>query len=145
MTIRSAIPYLILHGRAREALSFYERALGANVEGVTLFGEGHHDCPDARTGLVMHASLRIGEALLMMSDGPDEASPSGSAVVSVALDFDAEGELRRCFEVLVAGGSPVVPPHHAPWGAVFAAAIDRFGVSWMLNSTKASGPSRPSA
>lgn len=136
-TIQAATPYLILAGRARRALDLYASALGARAEVVQRFGDVDQSCPQARRDLVMHASLRVGNALIMLSDGPEEApAPAGPSAVSVALDFDDEAELRRCFDALAVGGQPIMPVMDAPWGALFGVVQDELGVSWMLNCSK---------
>jgi PhnB protein len=87
--------------------------------------------------MVMHAALRVGNALVMLSDGPEEAQGSpGRGAVSVALDFDDQAELRRTFDALVTTGKSVMPVFDAPWGALFGVVEDEFGISWMLNCTK---------
>jgi PhnB protein len=67
-------PYLFFNGRCEEAVDFYRNALGAEVEMMMRF----KDSPDPKPpGLlapgfenkVMHASLRIGGAVVMASDG----------------------------------------------------------------------------
>lgn len=137
MSIQAATPYLILRGQAQNAIGLYTRALDAKTEVVQRFGDVDGSCPAARKDLIMHAALRVGNALLMLSDGPEEATaPPGHNAVSVALDFDDEGELRRTFEALAATGKSVMPVSDAPWGALFGVVEDQFGISWMLNHSK---------
>lgn len=134
MTIRSATPYLVVRGRAHEAIALYARALGAKTETLQRFGDVDAHCPEARKDLVMHAALRVGEALVMLSDGPQPTDPPREQpTCSVALDFDDEAQLRQAFRSLSVNGTPVMSPFTAPWGALFAAVVDEFGVSWMLN------------
>ena len=137
MTIRSATPYLILDGRAERALTLYAQALGARVENLQRFGDADDSCPQAQRDRVMHAALRVGEALLMLSDGDQAAPPGGRGAVSIALDFADEAELRARFAALVETGKAIVAPFDAPWGAVFGVAVDELGVQWMLSCTRA--------
>ena len=37
MTIKSATPYLILNGKAEQAIAFYQSALGAKLEALQRF------------------------------------------------------------------------------------------------------------
>ena len=73
----SVQPYLFFNGRCEEALEFYRNALGAEVEMLSRF----KDAPDpgmAEPGMenkVMHASFRIGETILMASDGRCDGQP----------------------------------------------------------------------
>jgi PhnB protein len=134
MTIKSATPYLILNGRAQQAISLYKEALGAEAHGLQRFGDVDKSCPAARRDLVMHAELRFGDAVLMLSDGPGEGPVPTSSAVQVALALDDGAELRRVFSALSAGGTVIEQPMDAPWGDVFAALGDRFGVGWMLTA-----------
>lgn len=133
MAIQSATPYFILGGKARQAIALYESALGAHVKSLSRFGDVDQSCPEARKDLVMHAELQIGDAVVMMSDGPDEAPPQGSGSVSVALQLDDANEARRCFDALAASGLVVQPLFDSPWGTLFGVVNDTFGVSWMFD------------
>ncbi|HWV39814.1 MAG TPA: VOC family protein [Vulgatibacter sp.] len=137
MQIKTATPYLMLFGQANEAIAFYQEALGAKVESLQRFGDAMGaNCPEAQRERVMHAALRIDGALIFLSDGgPDAPPPPGGRVV-VALDIDGADRARACFEALAAGGKVIEPLFDAPWGALFGALQDRFGIGWMFNSTK---------
>ncbi|HTV22207.1 MAG TPA: VOC family protein [Polyangiaceae bacterium] len=132
MTIKAATPYLILNGKADEAIEFYRSTLGAKEEVRLRFGDVDDSCPVAMKQRVMHCALRVGGALVMLSDGPGEGALPPTGIVSVALDFDDANELRRVFDALSASGKVIEKVIQASWG-LFAALHDRFGVSWMLN------------
>lgn len=135
MTIKAATPYLILQGKADEAIEFYRGALRATPEALIRFGDMDGSCPVARRQLVMHCVLRFGSALIMLSDGPGEGALPPTGIVSVALDLDDAEELRRIFEALAASGTVIEGIIDAPWGGLFGALRDRYGVSWMFNCT----------
>jgi PhnB protein len=134
MTIKSATPYLILNGRAKQAIELYRQALGAEVATVQRFGDVDGSCPEARKDLVMHAELKLGETVLMLSDGPGEGPVPTSGAVQVALALDDAAQLRRVYDILAEGGKTIEKPMDAPWGDVFGALADRFGVGWMLTA-----------
>lgn len=138
MTIQAATPYLILHGKADRAIEFYRGALRANTEALVRFGDMNQSCPVAQRQLVMHAALRVGQALIMLSDGPGEGEAPRGGAVSVALDLDDAAETRRVFDALAASGTVIQPIMDAPWGGLFGALIDQFGISWMFNSRSTS-------
>ncbi|MFO7181490.1 MAG: VOC family protein [Pseudomonadota bacterium] len=137
MTLKTATPYLILGGRAEQAIALYREALGATVETLQRFGDVDGSCPEARRHHVMHAALRAGNALLLMSDGPGEGPPPSFGAVCVALDWDDADQARRSFDQLAATGHVVEPLFDAPWGALFGVVRDAFGVVWMFNASKA--------
>lgn len=134
MAVKTAIPYLILNGQAERALEQYKSVLGGEVTTLQRFGEVDQSCPEANRNLIMHAELRVDDALLMLSDGPGHAPVPTEGAVQVALGLDGETTLRRVFDALSAGGRVVCPPINAPWGGVFCSFADRYGVGWMLTS-----------
>lgn len=139
MSIQTATPYLILGGKAREAIALYERAFGATTQNVQRFGDVDASCPAARRDFVMHAELRLDGATLMLSDGAAEAAatsapaPAGDAKISVAIGADEEASARRAFDALAEHGTIIQPLFAAPWGGIFGVVHDQFGVSWMFN------------
>ena len=134
MAIKSATPYLILGGRADEAIPFYERALGLRLESLQRFGDSMHDCPVALEDQVMHAVLQHGGTTIFLADGAPDGVPPPGGTVNVALDFDSEESLRRSFDLLAEGGKVVQAVIQAPWG-LFGALQDRFGINWMFSTT----------
>ncbi len=137
MSIRAATPYFLLNGRTEQAIALYQQALGARTETLQRFGDMPGGCPAALKNRVMHAELRVGGAVLMMSDGPqDTPQAPGGGNVSVALSFDDPAQLRRGFDALAATGKVIQPVIDAPWGGLFGVVQDEFGISWMVNSDK---------
>jgi PhnB protein len=135
MTLKAITPYLILNGKAEQAIALYVGALGATVEAKMRFGDVQPNCPDALKDSVMHAALRVGSVPLMLSDGGGDgsATTAGTNNVEVALDFSDVAEAHRCFDALGSGGKVREPLAAAPWGALFGALTDKFGIQWMFN------------
>jgi len=136
MAIRTAVPYLTLDGKAQEAIQFYERALGAKVESLQRFGDVMPSCPDAMKNQVMHAVVRLGDATIFLSDGSPQNKAIAGNQVQVALDIQGESQGREAFEALSEGGTVHQPMIDAPWGALFGALQDRYGIAWMFNVSK---------
>ena len=135
MTNTSIQPYLFFGGRCEEAIEFYTQALGAQLEMLMR----HRDSPDPHPpGLlqpgfedkVMHASLRIGEAVIMASDGCDDKTRFDGFRLSLALPTE-EGA-RRAFAGLSDGGTVQMPLTKTFWSPCFGMVTDRFGVGWMI-------------
>src|SRR3569832_2837118 len=107
MTIQ---PYLFFDGRCDEALNFYKKALGAQVEMLMRFkeappqkpGEGcNGPMPDGEK--VMHASFKVGDATIMASDGMAQGKPEFKGIsLTIAAKDDAEA--KRYFAALSVGG-----------------------------------------
>jgi len=128
--------YLFLDGRCEEAISFYRRALGAEVEMMMRFKE-HPEAgkpgmvPPGSEEKVMHASFRIGGTRVMASDGRCQGKPKFDGfALSVSAPSDAEAE--RLFAALGDGGQVQMPMSKTFFSSRFGMVADRFGVSWMV-------------
>ena len=67
-------PYLNFEGRCEEAIEFYRKALGAQVDMLMRFNESPEPpkpgmCPPNSGEKIMHSTFRIGDSTLMASDG----------------------------------------------------------------------------
>ena len=79
---------------------------------------------------VMHASFRIGEQILMASDG---CAPGAQFQgLSLALTLPTPAEVRRAFDALAQGGKVTMPLAPTFWSPMYGMLTDRFGVSWMV-------------
>jgi PhnB protein len=79
---------------------------------------------------IMHASMRIGDANIMASDGCAEGGRFQG--FSLSLTAADEADARRKFEALAQGGQVQMPLGKTFWSPCFGMAIDRFGVGWMV-------------
>jgi len=127
--------YLFFEGRCEEAIEFYRRALGAEVEMLMRFSESPEppacEMPADAGAKVMHASLRIGETAVMASDGRCSGQP-GFQGFSLSLTAADEAEAVRLFAALADGGTVQMPLGKTFFSPCFGMVADRFGVSWML-------------
>lgn len=129
-------PYLFFDGRCEEAVEFYRKALGAEVEMLMRYNESPEPmpsemCPPGSENWVLHASLRIGDSIVMASDGPGQGEPyfrGFSLSVSVADQAEAE----RRFAALSEDGQVQMPLGKTFFSPCFGMVVDRFGVSWMV-------------
>lgn len=133
MTIR---PYLFFDGRAEEAIAFYREVLGAEVLMLMRFKESPEPPPSGAAvpgseDKVMHASLKIGDAELMLSDGNCGGQPDFRGM-SLALSAKDVAEARRLFAALGEGGRVQMPFEPTFFSPGFGVVADRFGVSWMV-------------
>ena len=139
-------PYLCYEGRCEEALQFYRERLDAKIDALMRFSEapaspdgsaGCGEMPASVTGeKVMHASFRIGDSMLMASDGrcTGEARFEGIALTILARD-DAHAE--QLFTALADGGQVQMPLEQTFFASRFGMLADRFGVGWMIISDPA--------
>ncbi len=128
--------YLFFNGHCEEALAFYQGALGAKVETLLRFRDSPDApqpglCPPGFDDKVMHAELRIGDTVVMASDGMTPGKPEfkGFSLTVTARD---EAEADRLFGALGQGGQVQMPLGKTFFSPRFGAVADRYGVSWMV-------------
>jgi PhnB protein len=126
----SVQPYLFFNGRCEEALEFYRSALGAEVEMLSRFKDAPE--PGTQPGMenkVMHASFRIGETVLMASDGRCDGQPRFDGF-SLSIVVPDEDKAESLFNALADGGKVTMPLEKTFWAPKFGMLEDRFGVGW---------------
>lgn len=128
-------PYITLEGRAKEAIEFYQQAIGAEVLSIATYGE-MPDMPstfsDDLKDLVAHAKLKVGEAELMFSDAPG-GSPLGEGKrVTICITTNNVEESRRIYEALRQGGQVNIPFQEEVFSPGFGDVTDKFGVTFQI-------------
>ena len=129
-------PYLFFDGRCEEAVEFYRKTLGAEVQMLMRFSESPepHQPGMVASGSenkVMHMSLRIGDSVVMGSDGRNTGKPNFQGF-SLSLSVANDAEAERLFGALSAGGRVEVPLTKTFFSSRFGMLADRFGVGWMI-------------
>jgi len=128
-------PYLSFEGRCDEAFAFYQRQLGAEVEGLMRYKDAPGGPYPGRATAenVMHARVRVGDGHFMASDGGNSGSPRFSGV-SLTLTVKDDAEAKRKFDGLCEGGQVMQPLTATFFASSFGMVVDRFGVSWMVTA-----------
>jgi PhnB protein len=129
-------PYLFFDGKCEEAVEFYRRTLGAEVVMMMRFRDSPEPTqpgmvPPGAENKVMHAALRIGDTMVLGSDGRCLGQPDfrGFALSLTAAD---EAEADRLFAALAEGGQVQMALSKTFFSPRFGMVADRFGVSWMV-------------
>jgi len=130
-------PYLTFNGQCETAFKFYAQCLGGKI----VFMQKHKGSPmenqvPAEWGdKILHASLSVGDEVLMGSDAPPDRfeKPKG---FSVALQIKDPTEAERVFNALAKGGVVQMPIQQTFWAARFGMVADQFGIPWMINCEK---------
>jgi PhnB protein len=128
--------YLFFDGRCEEAIEFYKKALGAKVEMLMRFKDSPEPAqpgmvPPGAENKVMHSSFRIGDTVVMASDGRCLGKPSFQGF-SLSITVPNEAEAKRVFAALGDGGQVQMPLAKTFFSPQFGMVADRFGVSWMV-------------
>jgi len=129
-------PYLMFSGRCEEALEFYRENLGAQVDMLLRFDESPEpppegmELPEGHGKKIMHCSFRIGDSLLMASDGCGDVEKISG--ISLSLTLPDEAAVDKAFAALSNGGTVTMPLGKTFWSPRFGMVQDKFGVHWMV-------------
>jgi len=126
-------PYLFFDGRADDAISFYKSAVGAEVQMLMRFNEA----PDQSMvkaeskNKVMHAAVKVGETVILVSDGQYQGKPNFDGF-SLTIQCKDEAETERYFKALGEGGTVMTPLSKTFFAKSFGMLKDKFGVNWWV-------------
>jgi PhnB protein len=129
--------YLFFDGRLDEALQFYKKTLGIEVEMLMRFKENpeaanHPEaCPPGSEEKIMHSCFKLGDQRVMASDGYAKGNPEFKGFC-LSLSVKTEGEADRLFAALGDGGKVEMPLGKTFFSPKFGMVQDRFGVGWMV-------------
>ncbi len=129
-------PYVNFQGRAREAMEFYHKVLGGNLDLQTLNEQGVSK-PAGPGDSIMHARLEADGALIIASDGHPRYPAKVGENMAIALSGTDKDQLTKIFNDLAEGGKIKMPPTEQPWGAYVGWLTDKFGIDWMVTIDKA--------
>ena len=88
--------------------------------------------PAGSENKVMHASFRIGDTMVMASDGMCQGKPSFQGF-SLSIAAKDEAEADRLFGALAKGGRVEQPLIKTFFSPKFGMVADKFGVGWMVS------------
>jgi PhnB protein len=129
-----ANPYLFYDGNCEAAFSYYAKALGGEIEAMMTHQgtPASQQVPAEWQNKILHARMKIGDAVLMASDAPPGHfhKPQG---FSVSLQIDDPADAERKFQALAEGGVVNMPIAQTFWARRFGMCVDRFGIPWMVN------------
>jgi PhnB protein len=112
-------PYLIVEG-VEKLIAFMKEAFGA---------EPTHRPTKRPNGSIMHATLRIGDSMLMLSDASQHAKASPVMLYLYVPNVDAAYQ-----RALKAGATSVMEPADQFYGDRSAGVKDSFGNQWFFGT-----------
>lgn len=129
-------PYLFFDGRCEEALDFYRRALGAEVNMMMRFKDSPEPSPEGMRppgtdDKVMHAQFTVGDSIILASDGCAMGKAKFEGF-SLSLTVRSEADADQSFNALADGGQVQMPLARTFFSPRFGMLTDRFGVGWMI-------------
>jgi PhnB protein len=127
--------YVFFEGRCDEAIEFYKKALGAEVQLLMRFKDSPvpppPGLPPGNENKIMHARLRIGQNVLLVSDGRCSGKPVFQGFF-LSISVSTEAEVDGVFGALAEGGQVGMPLAKTFFSPRFGMLTDRFGVGWMV-------------
>lgn len=124
-------PYIAFRGNCREAIDFYKQALGAEELYSQTYGES--PMPMGNPDAIMHATIKIGEAHVMMCDDLHSENFTTGGNVSLAIGLNDVDKAKQMFANLSDGGSVTMPLDKTFWAEAFGMLTDKYGIKWMVN------------
>ena len=132
--MKNLVPYLTFGKDCREAMSFYQEALGGELKLMTV-GESPAagKMPREMHGLIMHADLTGGAFALMASDDLGGEGVKVGNAINLMVNCSGEEEIRSIFAKLARGGKVNSELKVEFWGSLYGDLTDKFGLRWMFN------------
>ena len=128
--------YLIFNGNCREAMTFYQKCLGADLQLIPFSESPGGNIPKEAQDRVMHARLAKGPTVIMASDNMLGMAFQQGNNFFVCLNCESEQETETLFSSLSEKGQVKQAPQETFWAARYAMFTDQFGINWMLNFYK---------
>ena len=130
------IPYLVMDGNAKEAIEFYEMALNAEILFSQSFGEMPENpefpLPEDVKDRVSHATIKVGETELMLSDTfPGQPHISGNQV-TICITTDDSERSRQMYNALKQEGQVTMPLQETFFSPAYGSVVDKFGVNFQI-------------
>ena len=123
----------IFNGEAREAITFYAKALRITHGEINTYGYSSMPHEPHQKDWVIHAELLFKDNTLAMfadsADTPLRANPN----IHISLNYTDLEEMKVAFERLAEGGKITMPLEKQFWNATYGQLADRFGLHWMMN------------
>jgi uncharacterized glyoxalase superfamily protein PhnB len=122
-------PHLTVKG-APQAIEFYKKAFGATEINRT---------PDPR-GLIMHASLKVGDSMFFVNDemptpgGGKSPQTIGGTGVTINLYVPDADKIYK--QAIAAGAKETLPIADQFWGDRYGVVTDPFGHLWAIATRK---------
>ncbi len=132
-------PMLTFNGQCEAAFKFYEKRLGGSIVTMLSYGDTPmaEQVPSEWRNKIVHATIKVGDTLLMGSDAlpEDYQQPRGCSIV---LQVNDTADTERLFNALAENATVQMPIQKTFWSPSFGMLVDQFGIPWMLNCEQTS-------
>ncbi len=121
------IPYIML-SNSREAVAFYEEALGGQVR-YQMLGKDMPNCPEGQEDNVMHLEYVINENVIYFADKPIDDFHR----IELHLNYNDINKMKEAFDKMSKNALDVYNLKEEFWGATFGRIVDQFNVAWQFH------------
>jgi len=129
-------PYINFQGRAREAMEFYQKALGGTIR-LQALDDKSIARPAGPGDRVAYAQLEADGAFITGSDGHPKFAPTVGDNMAVALSGTDKDRVTSMFNALAEGGKVKGRITPQPWGGSAGYLLDKFGINWVVTIEEA--------
>ena len=139
MSVRT-VTHLNFRDQARDALTFYQHALGGQLTLVSYADAGQADKASDPSHVMWGQVVTDGGFHVMGYDvRPEQPWHPGENAFYVSLRCDSEAEAQALWKGLADGGSVIEPIKPSAWSPLYGMLKDRFGITWVIEVAVAYG------
>lgn len=118
------IPQLYLNGTCVDAIEFYQKAFGSEVDNMM------YDSQKEPQKFVIHAEMHILGSRIMLSDHGGSTGSSENSTMEIVAVFESEERLNAAYQILSDGSLTITPLGPIFYSACMVSFVDKFGVRW---------------
>lgn len=130
------IPYLAFNGNCEDAVHFYQKVLGGEVQ-ILHFKDAppnpEFPVQDHLKNLVLHAELRKDGHIIRFSDTFPGVPFIPGNTVSFSMEFETAEETKDVFEALSSGGEIEMELQKTFFSPLYGKCTDKFGIHWQVS------------
>lgn len=126
------VPYIFFQGNCKEAMAFYQKALGGDLR-LTTYGEAGDASAPEGAEQIAYAEL-VSDHMTLKGMDSKIANPEARKVeLMVSGSKDDEERLRKIFAALAVGGKVKHEMKQHPRGNVQGRLYDAYGLDWIVS------------
>lgn len=134
------VPYLLMNGRAKEAIEYYQEALNAKVLFQQTFGEGPEDdslkLTEDEKELIAHSILKIGDTKIMIADMIPGLTIGSGNQLSICITTDDTTLTKQLYENLKKEGKVLIELNKIHFSPAWGMVTDKFGVTFQVYTNR---------
>ena len=134
------IPFILMSGKAKEAIEYYQEALDAKVTFKQTLGEGPQDVvvqfKENELDLISHSVLKIGETDIFIADIIPELSFQQGNQISICITTNDISKAKQFYEKLNEDGKIIIELNEVHFSPAYGMVTDKFGVTFQIFTTR---------